>query len=146
MPPLPATSPEQPAGEPEVITPGVRPEDLPWLFPQPPGEPSCGACSLSWRRLSLGFRPSFPVSLVQNMRLLAQPSSNLSVARLALAANLTSSISSEELIEAGIPEPQLDPFSVTLDESFDNASAAELAYQISVDGTLVDVTESVLIE
>jgi hypothetical protein len=146
LPALAAGSPEQPASEPGTITPGLRPEDLPWLFPQPPGEPSCGACGLAFRRLNLAFRPSFQLSLVQNMRLLGRSSTSVGFAPVGIAANLTDSSDTDEVLVAGIPEPQLEPFSVTLDESFDNVSAAELAYQYSVAGAVLDVTESVLIE
>jgi subtilisin family serine protease len=144
VPTLPASSPEQSASEPGASTPGVRPEDLPWLFPQPTPEPGCGACRISLSQLSLAFRFSFPLSSVNNMRLLARSSTSLT--QLAFAANLVPIISTEEIIAAGVPAPQIAPFNVSLDDSFAHVSAAELSYQISVDDKLVDVTESVLIE
>ncbi|HKO46372.1 MAG TPA: S8/S53 family peptidase [Polyangiaceae bacterium] len=145
LPTLPAGSAEQTATKPEELRP-VRRHAPPWLFPQPPGDPSCGRCSLAFRRLDLAFRSSFPVNSINNMQLLARSGASLGLARVANFANVTSELSSDELIAAAVPSPQVDPFSVILDESFDNASAAELSYQFDVDDITVEATESVLIE
>jgi hypothetical protein len=144
LPALPPGDPQQ--GEPDPIIPGVRPEDFPWLFPQPPGEPGCGACSVRPGQLNLGFRISFPVNAVRNMRLLAKPAIQ-SFARFANVAGGSEGVGDEELISADVPNPDITPFSVPLDSSFDGVSAAELTYQIEVEPTIiVDTTESVLIE
>jgi hypothetical protein len=79
------------------------------------------------------------------MRLLAKPATQ-SFARFAKVAGDTSGDSSEELIATDVPNPDLPPFSVPLDGSFDDVSAAELSYQLLVESTWVDTTESVLIE
>jgi hypothetical protein len=145
VPPLPSRSSNQRALAPEDSTQGLRPEDVPWLFPQPSGEPGCGACGLSGRRLSLIFRPSFPLSSVSNMRLVARAKTSLGLANFAGVANDTSNTQSDDLLTAQIPI-QADPISLTLDESFETATAAELTYKIKLDAIVtIDTSESVII-
>ena len=89
----------------------------------------------------MAFRLSFPINSISSMRLVAKKS----VAHLTATGGVAGD-GSEELLVADLPNLQTDPFSVDLGDEFKDVSAAELSYQVKVDGRFVDTTESVLIE
>ncbi|HET7540377.1 MAG TPA: S8/S53 family peptidase [Polyangiaceae bacterium] len=140
----PGTLPELPEGpeQPpfESVSAAVSPWKYPWIEPQPSGEPVCGACSLGSRTLSLALRLS-SLNSVNYMRLLARKAAGAS-----FTGGYASRDDGEDLLIADIPNLQTDPFSVPLDDSFTDIVSAELSYQIMVDRTPVDETESVLIQ
>jgi hypothetical protein len=151
LPSMPASTDVQQGTTPASKPDGVSPWELPWLWPQPEGEPGCGACGLVRSNpglLSIIFRHSFPLGTVSNLRV--RVSLPVAVAALARASNDSALADNaidtpEQLLEVGIPMPLPDPFSVQTDSTVD-ATAAELTYQIEVDGTPVDATETVLLE
>jgi hypothetical protein len=139
-------SPEEAEQLPIIIPPpGVNPFEFPWVRPQPEGEPGCGACGLKLRygRLDLSLRPSFLSKPVSNMRLLVTRHSAMA----AMSLSRGSGLPGEAPDQVASFVPEIVPFSVTLDqEDLGVPTAAELAYQIQVDGVWVDTTEPVLIE
>jgi hypothetical protein len=151
LPPMPESTEVQQGTTPTGKLDGVSPWDLPWLWPQPEGEPGCGACGLVRSNpglLSIIFRNSFPLGTISNLR--ARVSLPTAVAALARVSNSSARESNaidatDQLLEIGIPTPVSDPFSVETESTMD-ATAAELTYQIVVDGTPVNATETVLLE
>jgi hypothetical protein len=121
---------------------GVSPWDFPWIRPQPEGEPGCTSCSLKLRRhrLDLVLRSSF------------KPAGNLHLVVRSGAsgiASFTQEKAFEEETGTTIAcfEAETVPFFVLLnEEDLGTPTAAELAYQVAVDGVNVDTTEPVLIE
>ncbi|MFZ5892795.1 MAG: S8/S53 family peptidase [Myxococcota bacterium] len=151
LPSLPVPSPIQIGTAPTTTLTGVSPWDFPWLWPQPEGEPGCGACGLTRTSpglLSIIFRNSFPIGSISNMRARISLPATTALARFTNSSASASSFavtSEDELLEFDIPMPLPDPFNVQLDSTV-GATAAELTYQITVDGTPVDAAESVLIQ
>jgi hypothetical protein len=119
--------------------PGIYPLDFPWLRPQPEGEPGCTSCSLKLlqSRIDLILRSGFSAK-TNTLRLLAKKSN---------VAGIASLTTSETLDVVADFETESVPFTVDLSPAeLGTTTAAELAYQIEVDGVTVDLNESVLIE
>jgi len=137
------------AAQPEpswTITDDHHSWDLPWLFPQPIGDPGCGACSMVPGQLNLAFRASFLNGSVSYLRLLARKPAPQNIAGIMNLTGGGSADDSSDLLVEDIPEPQTAPFNVPLDDLFDGSSAAELGYKIQIAGVTFDTTESVLIQ
>jgi hypothetical protein len=139
--------PDLPDGVPEVspsgpTDPAVGVESYlyPWLFPQPEGDPVCTSCSLklTGRRLDLTLRSSFN----RTFNLLVKKPSSAALAGFAQGALEDTLVI--PIASFGAPETS---FSVTLsEEDLATVTAAELTYQVEVDGVTVDANEPVLIE
>ncbi|HET9930177.1 MAG TPA: S8/S53 family peptidase [Polyangiaceae bacterium] len=143
VPPLPAGSAVEIGKTLESSVAGPSPWKYPWLFPQPEGEPGCGACALSLRDrgvLSLGFRSSFPLSMISNMRVRVRVP--IVAASFALQGDESVDESLTMLKESAVPNLSLDPFTVTLGYSTIGATAAELVYVVAEDDVSVSVEES----
>jgi hypothetical protein len=142
---LPPTVRQQPDNGPIVVPRGIDPYRKPHVEPTPVGEPGCGACGVKLRygRLDLTLRPSFLNNTISNMRLLVTRASTVT----SFARSNVSGLDSEVPEPIASFDPVAEPFSVDLNEALlGTPIAAELAYQINVDGEEVDMTEPVLIE
>ncbi|HEY8943177.1 MAG TPA: S8/S53 family peptidase [Polyangiaceae bacterium] len=118
---------------------GLSAWNVPWVIPQPPGPPDCGTCS--WRLgrgLDFSFLPSSYASTAQSVRVYA----NVTSTALASFGPAASSETPPSVVAEFTPEDA--PFSVPLEEV--SASAAELSYQVELDGLTVDGTDSVILE
>ncbi|MDQ2644195.1 MAG: S8/S53 family peptidase [Myxococcota bacterium] len=119
--------------------PGIYPLDFPWLRPQPEGEPGCTSCSikLALNRIDLILRSGFSVKS-NTLRLLAKKSN---------VAGIASLTSGETLDVVADFATESAPYTVDLSPAeLGTTTAAELSYQILVDGVTVDLSESVLLE
>lgn len=144
VPDLPADALEREAAPPTTPSPGISPWEFPWIRPQPEGEPGCSSCSVKLRRatLDLILRSSF--SPLNSLRLLVARS-GAGVARFSGGAAAAEGEESVAPI-ADFP-PESVPFTVTLDPvALGTPTAAELAYQVTVDNVVIDTSESVLLE
>jgi hypothetical protein len=120
---------------------GKDPWEIPYFRPQPDSDPACESCTikLGRNRIDLILRKSFKPS--SSLRaVVTRASSGI--------AGFAQGITQEEFV---IPIADFDalevPFSVEVSlEDLAGITAAELTYQVDVEGIDVDTTESMLIE